>query len=162
MSIRLSSILFEEQGTEQDTINIVGYHRNNNPDFSISDVTMEPRATRQSKRGGLNVGFYITMPKMKIKSIEELPTEIAAPIDVGEHYGEHLYEISISVPRNQIKLNNSILGSTRIGSEDLASFQSSNIKFIYVPSGMPSAEGVVLDPSIITSIKKIEQQGFKP
>jgi hypothetical protein len=157
--LKLTSILFENL---DDTISIIGFHRNNNPDFTKEDITMEPRKTRQSKRGGSNVGFYITMPKMKIDSVEDLPTSIVAPVDVGEHYGEHLYAISISVPRNQIKLDNSFMGSTRIKSEDLPNFQSENIKFIYIPLGMPSAEGVVLDPSIITSIEKIEQQGFKP
>ena len=76
-------------------------------------------------------------------------------MDIGKHYGEHLYEISVSIPREQILLNNNTIGSTRISSDDLAKI---NKKFIYVPCGFPTAEGIVLDPSILRSVKKVEEQ----
>ena len=34
--MKLSNILFESEGT--DLIDITGYHRNDNPDFKISDI----------------------------------------------------------------------------------------------------------------------------
>lgn len=150
--MKLYEILFEEVG---EMIEIVGYHRNNNPEFSKSDITMEPRITRQSKGEIGNVGFYITMPKMKVDSVEDLPSRIESPMDIGKHYGEYLYEILVSVPREQILLNNKMMGSTRISSDDLVKMDK---KFIYVPRGFPTAEGIVLDPAIITSVKKIEEQ----
>ena len=150
--MKLYEILFEQA---EDIIDIVGYHRNNNSEFSKSDITMEPRITRQSKGGVGNVGFYITMPRMKVDSVEDLPSRIETPMDIGKHYGEHLYEISVSIPREQILLNNNTIGSTRISSDDLAKI---NKKFIYVPRGFPTAEGIVLDPSIVRSVKKVEEQ----
>ena len=151
--MKLSEILFEQA---EDKIKIVGYHRNNNPEFSKSVITMEPRITRQSKGEIGNVGFYITMPKMKVDSVEDLPSRIESPMDIGKHYGEYLYEIEISVPREQILLNNKTTGSsTRISSDDLVKMDK---KFIYAPRGFPTAEGIVLDPAIITSVKKIEEQ----
>ena len=150
--MKLYKILFEQA---EDRIEIVGYHRNNNPEFSKSDITMEPRITRQSKGGVGNVGFYITMPKMNVDSVENLPSRIESPMDIGKNYGEYLYEISVSVPRGQILLNNNTMGSTRVTSDDLAKMDK---KFIYVPRGFPTAEGIVLDPSIVTSVKRVEEQ----
>ena len=154
--MKLYKILFEQA---EDRIEIVGYHRNNNPKFSKSDITMEPRITRQSKGGVGNVGFYITMPKMNVDSVENLPSRIESPMDIGKNYGEHLYEIVISVPREQILLNNNTMGSTRVSSGDLAKMDK---KFIYVPRGFPTAEGIVLDPSIVTSVRKITVSWYKP
>ena len=154
--MKLFKILFEEVG---EMIEIVGYHRNNNPKFSKSDITMEPRITRQSKGGVGNVGFYITMPKMNVDSVEDLPSRIESPMNIGKNYGEHLYEIMVSVPREQILLNNNTMGSTRVSSDDLAKMDK---KFIYVPRGFPTAEGIVLDPSIVTSVRKITVSWYKP
>ena len=60
------------------------------------------------------------MPKMKVGSVDEFPSEIKAPMDIGENYGEHFYEINIGVPRNEINLDAKALGSTRISSEQLS------------------------------------------
>ena len=83
--MKLYDLLFES--TENDLIRIVGYHRSNNPDFNQSDITMEPRLTRQSK-GNIPdmVGFYFTMPKMNIRSIEELPDTLESSSQIANHY----------------------------------------------------------------------------
>ena len=146
-------ILFESEDT--DLIDITGYHRNDNPDFKISDITMNPRITRQSKRNQEDkIGFYITMPRIKISSTEDIPNELITAPDTGQHYGEFLYKIKIAVPRDQIFLNTYILGSTRISPKDIAE-KYDNKKFIYVPNGFPTAEGIVLDTDIIKSIEPI-------
>jgi hypothetical protein len=122
--MKLSNILFESEGT--DLIHITGYHRSDNPDFKISDITMNPRITRQSKRSQEDkIGFYITMPKIKISSAEDIPTKLIAAPDTGQHYGEFLYKIKIAVPREQIFLNTYILGSTRISPKALAALKYS-------------------------------------
>ena len=152
--MKLYKLLFES--AENDLIRIAGYHRSNNPDFSQSDITMEPRLTRQSKGGNPDkVGFYFTMPKMNVRSIEDLPDTLEGSSEVGKHYGNYLYKITINVPRGQILLNLKMIGSTRISPSELTGIYKGN-KFIYVPRGFPTAEGVVLDPSIITSVDKIE------
>jgi hypothetical protein len=154
-AMKLYDLLFES--AENDSIAIIGYHRSNNPDFSQSDITMEPRLTRQSKGGNPNeVGFYFTMPKMNVRSIEDLPDTLEGSSEVGKHYGNYLYKITINVPRGQILLNLKMIGSTRISPSELTGIYKGN-KFIYVPRGFPTAEGVVLDPSIITSVEKIEE-----
>ena len=152
--MKLYDLLFES--AENDSIAIIGYHRSNNPDFSQSDITMEPRLTRQSKGGNPNeVGFYFTMPKMNVRSIEDLPDTLEGPFEVGKDYGAYLYKVTISVPRDQIFLDLSMDGSTRITPDQIAEKYGGN-KFVYAPRGVPTAEGVVLDPSIITSVDKIE------
>ncbi len=75
--MKLYKLLFES--AENDLIRIVGYHRNDNPDFSQSDITMEPRVTRQSKGGNPDkAGFYITMPKIRVDTIQDLPDTLEA------------------------------------------------------------------------------------
>ena len=153
--MKLYDLLFES--AENDLISIVGYHRNDNPDFKQSDITMEPRVTRQSKGTDPDkAGFYITMPRIKVDTIEDLPDTLEGSSEVGKHYGNYLYKITINVPRGQILLNLKMIGSTRISPSELTGIYKGN-KFIYVPRGFPTAEGVVLDPSIITSVEKIEE-----
>ena len=153
--MKLYDLLFES--AENDSIAIIGYHRSNNPDFSQSDITMEPRLTRQSKGGNPNeVGFYFTMPKMNVRSIEDLPDTLEGPFEVGKDYGAYLYKVTISVPRDQIFLDLSMDGSTRITPDQIAEKYGGN-KFVYAPRGVPTAEGVVLDPSIVNSVEKIEE-----
>ena len=154
--MKLYDLLFES--AENDLIRIVGYHRSNNPDFNQSDITMEPRLTRQSK-GNIPdmVGFYFTMPKMNVHSIEELPDTLESSSEIAKHYGIYLYKIIINVPRDQIFLDLAMDGSTRITPDQIAGKYGGN-KFIYAAKGVPSAEGVVLDPSIITLVEKIEEQ----
>ena len=155
-AMKLYKLLFES--AENDLIRIAGYHRSNNPDFSQSDITMEPRLTRQSKGGNPNeVGFYFTMPKMNVRSIEDLPDTLEGPFEVGKDYGAYLYKVTISVPRDEIFLDLKVGGSTRITPDQIAGKYGGN-KFVYVPRGFPTGEGVVLDPSIVTSVEKIEEQ----
>ena len=153
ISMKLSNILFENTN---GIVNITGYHRNDNPEFKKEDITMSPRITRQSKRGQTYVGFYITMPEMNIDNVEELPNSITAPIEIGDSYGKYLYQINVSVPRQQILLSTDDYGFTRISQDELSELKKLGKKFVYVTVGVTSAEGIILDPSIITSVKKIE------
>lgn len=154
--MKLYKLLFES--AENDLIRIVGYHRSDNPDFSQSDITMEPRVTRQSKGGNPDkVGFYITMPKIRVDTNQDLPDTLEGSSDVGKHYGIYLYKVTINVPRDEIFLDLKMAGSTRITPDQIAGKYGGN-KFVYVPRGFPTAEGVVLDPSIVTSVEKIEEQ----
>lgn len=154
--MKLYDLLFESD--ENDLIRIVGYHRNDNPDFSQSDITMEPRLARQSKGDNPDkIGFYITMPRIIVDTIQDLPDTLESSSEDGKHYGIYLYKVTINVPRDQIFLDLKVMGSTRITSDQIAEKYGGN-KFVYVPKGFPTGEGVVLDPSIITSVEKIEEQ----
>ena len=153
--MKLSRLLFKEVN---DLIEIIGYHRSNNPDLTIHDISTDPRETRQSGSSNSKyVGFYITMPKITdLKSVEDLPSRIVANPEDGKHYGDYLYKVVLEVLRGNIFLDKKFLGSTRVSEKDLADKFNKN-QFIYVPRGMPTAEGIVLDKNIIKSFEKIEQ-----
>ena len=152
--IKLSKLLYE--AVDNDLIEIIGYHRSNNENLSLSNISMDPRETRQSGTANKKyVGFYITMPKIKVESLEDLPSKIEGSSKGGENYGKYLYKVTLKVPRREILLNNAMVGSTRISSEDLGDKYLGK-KFIYVPRGFPTAEGIVLDTSIIQSVEKVE------
>lgn len=156
--MRLFNFLFEENNVGNDLIEIVGYHRSDNSELTIGSISMEPRDTRQ--KGSANkkyIGFYITMPKIKVDGLEDLPRRMEASSQGGENYGRYIYKISLEVLRGEIILNNKFLGSTRITQEDLTERHSGK-KFIYVPRGLPTAEGIVLDTSIIKTVEEVIEQ----
>jgi len=153
--MKLYEILFEEVN---DLIEIVGYHWSNNPDLTIDTISTDPRETRQSgSRKRKYVGFYITMPKnSNLQSTEDLPSRMEANPEDGKNYGDYLYKVVLEVLRSNIFLDQNLLGSTRVSAEDLKG-KFNNIQFIYVPKGIPTAEGIVLDKNTIKRFEKIEQ-----
>lgn len=178
----IRTIIFEETEasetppTSSNNINIIGYHGsalNNLTKSNIGIFASEIKKT-WSHQGAKYGGFYITMPagvdientnsiqdtRENLQSAKNYAIKSAEGLSkkdpTNKNISPTVYEISISVPKNELIISDKPLQYTRISDSDIKDLISNGTKFIYKRRGIPSSEGIVLDKDIIKSINKID------
>lgn len=159
-----------------NNINIIGYHGSALNNLSKSNIGIFASEIKKtwSHQGTKYGGFYITMPAgvdiQNTNSIQDTRENLQSAKNYAIKSAEGLlkqdptnknisptvYEISISIPRNELIVSDKPLQYTRLNDDNIKDLISNNTKFIYKKRGIPSAEGIILDKNIINSIKKID------